>query len=83
MRTENVLGGIPESRGTVRKKARDGRSTEVRRGEKGSIVAPKKRTREGRSGESDMDSLMVTTGERVKNGGRGKGSMAHIHKNMV
>jgi hypothetical protein len=83
VRSGNVLGGVPESRGTVRKKARDGRNTEVRRGEKGSIVAPKKRTRKGRGSESDMDSLMVTTGKGVKNGGRGKGSMAHIHKNVI
>jgi len=83
VRTGNVLGGVPKSRGSVREKARDGRSTKVRRGKKGGIVAPKKRTRKGRGSESDMDSLMVTTGKGVKNGGRGKGSMAHIHKDMV
>ena len=30
-----------------------------------------------------MDSVMVTAGEVVKNGSRGKGSVAHIHKNVI
>jgi hypothetical protein len=30
-----------------------------------------------------MNRIMITAGEMVKEGGRGKGSMAHIHKNVI
>ena len=49
----------------------------------GSVVAPKEGKRIGRGGKSDMNRIMITAGEMVKEGGRGKGSMAHIHKNVI
>jgi hypothetical protein len=61
----------------------DGGITEIRRGKKGSVVAPKEGRRIGGRGKSDMNRIMITAGKMMKEGGRGKGSMAHIHKNVI
>src|SRR6185295_17424728 len=66
-----------------RKKMGDGGVTKIRGRKKGSVVTPEERGRKRRGSKSDMDSVMVTAGEVVKNSSRGKGSVAHIHKNVI
>jgi hypothetical protein len=83
VRSTNVLGSVPERRRVEGEKTADCGSAKIRGRKKGSIVTPKKRTGKGGRGKSDMNSIMVTTGEVVKDGGRGKGGMAHIHEDMI
>src|SRR5690349_8673920 len=83
VRSRNVLGSVPERRRTEGKETADSRNTEIGRRKERGIVAPKKRTRKRRRGKSDMNSIMVTTGKRMENSERSKGSVAHIHKNVV
>jgi hypothetical protein len=83
VRKKDDFGSVPERRRLIRREAGNCRFLKIRRGEKGGVVTPEKRTGIWRSRESNHNSVVITGRERMNSSGGGKGSVTNIHENMI
>jgi hypothetical protein len=67
----------------VRLNAGNGSITEIRGRQEGGIKAPQWGFRVRGRGEGNENAFMVARGKLKNFGGRGQGSVADIHKNMI